>query len=449
MFNRKKVDVLILIEHRTRELESAVLLKYFLEKKGYCVIIDSIKFHKESVILKYKPSIAIVPWAYSNKEIDLFRCFNSLKNKKNTLILNMHHEQISNDGSDSFIIPKDDAKKTLHVSWGKNYTKKLLSAGCSENTIIQCGNPRLDFYKGNLKKISDGREKLSYKYNLDSRKKWVLFIANSFHLLSEKQININTAKGVDIKEQIDSSIKNRNDFLYYVDNYLSESDDVIFIYRPHPSFAHVDTKSPEIVELCNKHKNFKCIYENSIRDWIINSDIAISFHSTSIIECAVSETPFYLFRSHELSPDKDYRFFTNYEYVIKDYEGFCEAINTYKKFSYERFIESIKEYIHLNTNTYSTQIIADELNRIFNSIDNYYEGVDFKIKPYIKTVLYFLLKRVLYLSSKISFVKNMMLNSKDIRFFNLLYTGDDYFNEDDIQEIENKIRQLLDFQNNL
>jgi hypothetical protein len=42
-----------------------------------------------------------------------------------------------------------------------------------------------------------------------------------------------------------------------------------------------------------------------------------------------------------------------------------------------------------------------------------------------------------------------MLNSKDIRFFNLLYTGDDYFNEDDIQEIENKIRQLLDFQNNL
>ena len=105
----KEIDVLILIEHKSRELESASLIKFFLEKKGFTVIIDSIKFHKESVVLKYKPKIAIVPWVYSNKELDLFRNFNRFG--PDTIIVNMHHEQISNDGSDAFIVPKDDAKK--------------------------------------------------------------------------------------------------------------------------------------------------------------------------------------------------------------------------------------------------------------------------------------------------------------------------------------------------
>lgn len=442
MANKIKIDILILIEHRARELESAVLLKYFFEKKGYSVIIDSIKFHKESVVLKYKPKLAIVPWAYGNKEIDLFRNFNRFNN--NTIILNMHHEQISNDGSDSFIIPTGDAKKVFHISWGENYSQKLLENNCSHNSIIQCGNPRLDFYKSNLNKISAPKEILSERYNLDSSKRWILFIANSFHLLSENQININISKGVDIKEQIEVSINNRNSFLKYASDYLEVNNDAVFIYRPHPSFAHLDKETLEIKELCSKYRNFRCISENSIRDWIINSDITMSFHSTSVIECAVCDIPFYLFRSHNLSPDKDYKFFNNYEYIISDYNVFIEVVKGENDFNFTKFNENINEYIDLNINKYSAEIIVDRLDEIYHSKCNYDEKIDFKIKSYCSAVLVSYMKKILFMISKIDMFKRIMTKNNDIRFFNLLYSGDDYFDETDIYKVQNQIKDLLD-----
>lgn len=441
MSSKIETDVLILIEHKARELETAVLLKYFLEKNGLKVIIDSIKFHKESIVLKYKPEIAIVPWAYSNKEVDLFRNFNRFGN--NTIIVNMHHEQISNDGSDAFIVPREDAKKTMHVSWGNNYTQKLLDVNCKSDSIIQCGNPRLDFYKHSLRKLSKSKEELSKMYNLDNSKKWILFIANSFHLLSENQININLAKGVDIEEQISVSIDNRNAFLKYANEYLEENDDSIFIYRPHPSYAHLDKETPEITELCKINKNFRCISENSIRDWIINSDICMSFHSTSVIECAVANTPFYLFRITELSSEKDYRFFNNYKYKIEDRKGFINSIKAIDNFSFADFNVSIREYIDLNINTYASESIVDELVKILSLQNLNKESIQFKMGPYIKALSFSWLKKLLYSLCKISILKKIMLNTNDIRFFNLYYEGDDYLTKSDIKNIEDKLNKIL------
>lgn len=444
MSNKIITDVLILIEHKARELESAVLLKYFLEKYGLKVVVDSIKFHKEDVVLKYIPSIAIVPWAYSNKEMNLFRNFNRFKNKNKTTILNMHHEQISNDGSDQFIIPKEDAKKTIHVSWGENYTQKLIEAGCRNDAIIQCGNPKLDFYKSDLIRLSKTREELSNDYNIDSSKKWIIFIANSFHLLSESQISNNISKGVDIIDQISTSIDNRKDFFNFASDYLEKNNDSIFIYRPHPSYAHLDKDTKEIKEMCSKFNNFRCISENSIRDWIINVDVAMSFHSTSVIECAVTNTPFYLFRTRELSPNKDYKFFPDYKYKITDRTDFINAINNLNEFSFNEFINDINEYIDLNIKEYSSQIIADKIVGIYkeNSSSEY---VDFKMDIYLKVQSVRWLKKLIFFLSKKDRIKQAMLKVNDIRLFNLLYEGDDYLDSSDLMFIEKRINSVLEY----
>lgn len=441
MQKNKECDVLILIEHVAREIESAVLIKRLFERKGYSVIIDSIKFHKESIVLKYNTNIAIVPWAYSNREVDLFRSL--IRKNKKVLIINMHHEQISNDGSDSFIIPQEDAKKVLHLSWGENFSNKLLVNGCDDNTIIQCGNPRLDFYKNKLKDISESKCKLANEYGLNKNKKWVLFIANSFHLLTPAQIKINISKGVDIEEQIKCSIKNREDFLVYVDKYLSENNDVEFIYRPHPSFAHADEIQNDIKELEAKYENFKCISKNSIRDWIINSDMAISFHSTSVIECCVANTEFYLFRTEQLRQDKDYRFFTDYEYCIKNYQYFYDAIKGKIKFNYDKFIKDIRYDIDLNLNNYSSQILVDKIDNIYSNIEKNYTNIDFKFNKHIKNIIYSYIKKILYNLSKNKKIENYIVKKNDIRFFNLLYKGDDYFTKNDILRIEKQIDKLI------
>lgn len=441
----KKVEreksVLILIEHVARELESAVLMKYFFEKKSYKVIIDSIKFHKEKVVLKYNPDIIIVPWAYTNKEVDLFRSFRK-KNKK-VIILNMHHEQISNDGSDSFIIPQQDAKEILHLSWGNNFTDKLLMNRCSSDTILTCGNPRLDFYKKDLIRISDTKFNIAKKYNLDENKKWVLFIANSFHLWTEEQIRVNLDKGVDIEEQLICSINNRKDFLKYIDKYLTENDDVEVIYRPHPSFAHIEENLEEINNISKKHQNFKCISKHSIRDWILNCDLSISFHSTSVIESCVANKEFYLMRSYELSKDKDYRFFNNYEYVIRNYDDLYNAIKSKNKFDYTNFIKEMEEYISLNLNEYSSEKLVEYIDCMYKDIENYYTKIDFKITSHIKNYGYCLIKNLIFIFGKISSVKKYLLNKNDLRLFNLFYQGDDYFTQEDINKIQYYIESAL------
>lgn len=441
MKNTQKCDVLILIEHVARELESAMLIKYFLQKKGYDVIVDSIKFHKEAVVLKYSPNIVIVPWAYTNTEMNLFRSF--LKNNKKVLILNMHHEQLSNEGSDSFIIPQEDAKEVLHLSWGLDFSNKLLENGCKKETIIQCGNPRLDFYKKDLVKISETKESLAKKYNLDKSKRWVVFIANSFHLLTPAQIKVNLDKGVDIKEQIETSKISRNDFLQYADRYLAENDDVEIIYRPHPSFAHLEKERKEIKELEEKYKNFNCISKNSIRDWIINCDLSISFHSTSIIESCIANKEFYLIRTKKLNKDKDYKFFRDYEFCIKDYSDFYKAIKKDQEFNYDKFIKDTKSSIDLNLDRYSAKVLVDQIDEIYRNNDKNYTDIEFNKKDHMNNVRYKVIKKVIYKLSKFKFVKNYMTSKNDIRLFNLLYEGDDYFTKDDLNRLENKIEDIL------
>lgn len=441
MKKKQECDVLILIEHVARELESAMLIKYFLQKKGYSVIVDSIKFHKEAVVLKYSPKIAIVPWAYTNTEMNLFRSF--LNENKKVLMLNMHHEQLSNEGSDSFIIPQEDAKEVLHLSWGSEFTNKLLENGCKKETIIQCGNPRLDFYKKDLVKISDTKDSLAKKYNLDKSKRWVIFIANSFHLLTPTQIKVNLDKGVDIEEQIEASKVSRNDFLQYVDRYLTENDDVEFIYRPHPSFAHLDNEREEIKMLEEKYKNFNCISKNSIRDWIINCDLSISFHSTSIIESCIADKEFYLIRTRKLNKDKDYKFFRDYEYCIKDYSDFYKAVKKEEEFNYNKFIKDTKSSIDLNLDRYSAEVLVDKIDEIYKTSDKNYTDIEFNNKDHLKNISYKIIKSGIYKLSKIKFVKNYMVNKNDIRLFNLLYGGDDYFTKDDLNNLEKKMEDIL------
>ncbi len=443
MFKRIEVDVLILIEHVAREMETAVLMKNKFEEIGYTVIIDSIKFHKESIIFKYKPKMVVLPWAYSNHEIDLFRNFKFMRKDDKIIMLNMHHEQISNDGSDAFIIPKDDALRVLHVSWGENFTKKLVEAGVNRENIIECGNPKLDFYKEELISFNKSRETLSKEYNIDNDKKWVVFIANSFHLLTDEQIKINMSKGVDLLEQVKVSIKNRRDFLYYVELYLQENDDTIFIYRPHPSFAHVDIEEKDIVMLCEKYKNFKCISGDSIRDWIINCDITISFHSTAVIECSVSSTPFYLFRTNKLSKDKDYKFFENYPNIIKDYDDFKKSMNQYSQFSFETFNKEIKEYIDLNSKKIASYSIVEYLDYKFKNIKSYEDDIKLNTKSFIKSCSFKYIKKMIFLISKIKLIEKYLLKKNDLRIFNLLYSGDDYFDEEYINDMQRSIKVVL------
>ena len=432
-----KVDVLIIIEHKSREFEGACLLKAALEMKGKKVIIDSIFPNKEILPIKYIADIIIMPWGYNDKNMQFISCF--YRNNKHAQIYNWHHEQYSGQDDSNVCLPTGTAKELYHISWGNKFTNGLLNSGCKENTIITAGNIRLDFYKQLLAPLSFSKEKLAERYGIDKTKKWILFIANGYHLMNTAELSKVKSIDKNAEAKRNNAIKCRLDFLSYVKKYLSEHDDVQFIYRPHPVYANKDDQSQDVMDIKRKFShNFYVISEQSIRHWILASDCCISFHSTCIIECAASNTPYYLFRTHDIPYSFDYSYLKNYPYKIKNYDEFCIAVEELSKYNNSVNLNRLQDYYRMDSSYAFTNIINFILSNE-KHIQTHQCFNKFWYKNYIRAFI----KLVIHFSSKFSIVRHILLSRKDSRWFRIVGIGDDSFTQTEVQSLVKKIKECI------
>ena len=89
--------------------------------------------------------------------------------------------------------------------------------------------------------------------------------------------------------------------LRWFDDFLRGHNDVIFIYRPHPSEFVTDRL--QILE--TKFKHFKVIKDYSVKQWILASDTLITWMSTSIIEAYFAGKSCYIIRPMDFPAEKD------------------------------------------------------------------------------------------------------------------------------------------------
>ena len=138
-----KLDVLIFYEHVPREIESVCLLKVLLEKRGYTVALRPWYFSLWSSFLDLQPRFVVVPFCYDDQNVKEFSCFSDP-----VKILNLHYEQISQNGSPERHMPRGQAKEVCHISWGPQFTGRLTATGVNPKMIFETGSSNLDFYSG-------------------------------------------------------------------------------------------------------------------------------------------------------------------------------------------------------------------------------------------------------------------------------------------------------------
>ncbi|MED0703856.1 MULTISPECIES: hypothetical protein [Aeribacillus] len=438
----KKIDVLILIEHVVRELEMAVLLKYYLEQKGYTVEIKSTKFNKEELVFKYRPKILVTPWAYSDIEMNFFKAFNYFSKNK-TIIFNLHQEQITNERNLMYMLPKGEAKNVYHLSWGKKFTQLLLENGCSDELIYELGNPRLDFYKKELLGFSISKRELAKMYNLDPQKKWCLVIGNGIHHLTQEDIDLFESRGVGYKRIYGPAVEAYNKLLEWIETYLAENKDYEFIYRPHPSYANKDLEDQRLSQLNKKYNSFKVIADYSLRDWIVNSDLSVSFFSTSAVESTVANKPHYLIRPQILSEDLEVSIFKNTTNKISSYTQFFSVLKSNNLELDPILLENINKEVNIVEGKLVTKQIADIISDFLSNEKKYIIGYKLNVFSFTKIFVKFVFKKMLYFAArKSSFIKSKIKNAKDIRWGYILKEGPDYFDDKDIIEIQKKIDSL-------
>lgn len=426
----KEVDVLILFEHKSREFESACLLKYELEKCGLSVTIESTFPNREMLPIIYKVKYLFTPWYYTGTKY----IANFLKNSPDAIIINMHHEQYTIENSD-ILIPRGDARFVYHLAWGTAFKEQLLSVKCTEDLIINCGNIRLDIFKGKLQNLFPSKNELSIEFGMDGSKKWCLFIADSSHLLESYQLEDDSLGKY--KDVFIASKNSREVYLKYIDNLLKINKDIIFIYRPHPCMANKDLNSEDLVEMMKKYPdNFFAIYKYPLNCWLINSDICFSFISSSLIESYFAKTEYYLFRSEEISKEVDYTFFHDFRYLVNDYNSFIKS---------------------LNSNTYNFKYIADKLGYWYNMSEEYtfrkIVNSILKIKNHKNIIKYnkinwyhnmleAYIKEFIIQLGKISFVKKTLIRLNDNRINRILGDTDDIINRNEVDSFIQKLKEI-------
>ncbi len=292
---KKDVDILVFIEHLNRELDTALLLKILLSKRGYSVRLASVFYDLWESVSTLRPKLLIVPWAYS--EVRKY-CRFEPQPGEGLRILNLHHEQLGVESyMESHMAPRGEARKAFHLAWGQRFERLLLDLDIPPELIFRTGNPRLDFLRPDMSFFAPRREELADRYGLDPGKRWILVVGN-FSIVSatKSAIRKKVRQG---RAEFPAAVE-RVRLLYarildWMERLALENPGIEIIYRPHPA----ERLTPRLVELAARVFALKLIQERPIGDWILQADSVFVWSSTSSVDALAADKPVFAIRRAE------------------------------------------------------------------------------------------------------------------------------------------------------
>lgn len=320
----KTVDFLFIYEVRNREIDSICLLGAYLESKGYSIQYvnswDSLYHWHE----QYRAKVLVLSAAYDDGTYDYFTSHAAAFKKA----VNLQWEQVLannivfSTGKNSWDF-SGIGLKTRHICWGQENRRYLHDRyGVDYSCLKVCGYIPLDFYRDEFRKTEIGRDRLFKKYDLDPKKKTILFISSFTSVgLPESELAI----GTDEKKKAENRLQSESQMiiLNWMEKFLEKCPQYQVVYRPHPAEAD----NPLIIEKAGKLKGLHFVSQDSVRAWIMNCDILCNWVSTAMIELYMSGKKTLLLRPvtvpfmFEMPIFKEGRF-----QAITTYEEFEQAI---------------------------------------------------------------------------------------------------------------------------
>ena len=239
-----KHSIVILIDHKGRDLMGAALIAHHLEKMGHRVYLEPVEAFK-AVINAWKPSIVIVNHIGHSNIAD----YTAQLKKWGILVGVLLNEGLCLEDSDRQFLSKpqfDNVHCDLFLSWNVPHTEALIEhqfVTPTENTIT-VGCPRFDYYKSPWSQVFL-KDKANAPKNKNDDKINLLLnttfaVAHYFHRSEKDQIKLYESLGEGEVENTDDYkllIKAHYDGLQKIPAFLTpilESLEYNIIIRPHP-----------------------------------------------------------------------------------------------------------------------------------------------------------------------------------------------------------------------
>ncbi len=293
----REVDIVYLYEHASRELDVACAVAAILEMEhGQSVEIVQWPVGFSRIVHKLKPAkLVVFPFFYAEKEFKVL-----LEFWKHVKYFNLTWEQLFYAGNKLAKTPRGDftVKNVLHHSWSRYYTNFLISSGIPAEHIFTNGQPAYTLYEAPYREYFMPREELAKKYGLDPSKRWVFFPENyNWAFYNQARLELFICNGQTredvyaMKEYCDLSFSK---VLHWFQKMLIEHRNVELIIRPRPSTTVSEFQHSMDLVLGTTPESMHVIQEESVREWILASDIVISSHSTSLIEASIAGKAAYM-----------------------------------------------------------------------------------------------------------------------------------------------------------
>ncbi len=295
--NRTELDVLWLVEHVARELDVACAAKALAESRyGLKISIKNIYYHAKDVLRNFEPRVVVHPFFYFMKGALATEDF--VGAWPNSIHFNLAWEQIHYKAHLKIKAPSDDftKQKVIHHAWGDFYKDYLITNGVDAQNIFVNGQPAYQLYKAPYREYFKKREQLAELYSLRPNDRWIFIPENYRWAFIGKKIKHFKDLGGDEQEiqQLSEFCTHSLKILLQWCNRVGSQDGITIIFRPRPA-----VNSSIMMDFCRENvgppaPNLHFIKNESVRDWIMASDLVMSSYSTSLIEAAVAEKPIYM-----------------------------------------------------------------------------------------------------------------------------------------------------------
>ncbi|WP_252393098.1 hypothetical protein, partial [Escherichia coli] len=249
-------------------------MKLELEKLELSCELAPLHFNRYVTNIRFKPRIVVLPFLNSKDDFTLQKIRDIYG--EDVIALNLHHEQLYNESTKKFMLPKDSySRETYHLAWTESFYSDLIVAGAKPEKIKVLCNPRFDSFwldSGERFSLSESYEEVIF---FPTTFAWAFVSEDYFLSLG----HISKDRFYRMKEITDKAAQAYfNDIKKLADSFPEK----LFLVRPHPyeDINYFHNKFLEYSGLAVLPENIKIERCGNVYDWIKIASVVIGWCTT-------------------------------------------------------------------------------------------------------------------------------------------------------------------------
>jgi surface carbohydrate biosynthesis protein len=283
-----RAEVVYLYENVARELDVACAVAARL-RQAHALEAAIVQWPQRVPTMygRVAPRVVVLPFCYFEHSFDC------LLEWRHAAFFNLSWEQFFYRGNVKAKTPRGTfaVNHVIHHAWSEAYAAFVREQGVAAPHVFLNGQPAYALYDEPYRRYFAPRSELAARHGLDAAKRWVFFPENyNWAFYSPDMIRFFLQAGqspAEVEEMRDFCTRSFRQVMAWFAQ-LARTGRVEVVVRPRPSTSLEDFHAAVTAVLGALPPGLHVRQSETVREWILASDIVLSSHSTSLIEAAIA-----------------------------------------------------------------------------------------------------------------------------------------------------------------